>query len=309
MFDIIGDIHGHADELLALLNELGYEHFGGCYRHPRRQAIFLGDFIDRGPQISQVLGIVRPMVQNGAAQAVIGNHEFNALGYHTPDPLNGGASLRPHSEKNKLQHQATLEQLSHFELENALAWFRSLPFWLDLDGIRVVHACWDETLLPRISKNLPVTGTIDYPFLRRACDPDHSLFFAVEVVLKGREAALPADMTFLDKDGHARSAIRTKWYLPPADHSYRTYSLQSDPVDCDEPLDGGVIDAARPYPTDAKPVFIGHYWLRDATPAILAPNVACVDYSVAKGGQLCAYRWDGEQTLDNSKFVTVPAST
>jgi hypothetical protein len=74
-------------------------------------------------------------------------------------------------------------------------------------------------------------------------------------------------------------------------------------------LDSAVIEAARPYPPDAKPVFIGHYWLRAAKPAILAPNVACVDYSVAKGGQLCAYRWDGEQTLDNAKFVTVPALT
>jgi hypothetical protein len=40
---------------------------------------------------------------------------------------------------------------------------------------------------------------------------------------------------------------------------------------------------------------------------VLAPNVACLDYSVAakSGGRLVAYRWDGEQRLDNAKFVFV----
>ena len=42
-------------------------------------------------------------------------------------------------------------------------------------------------------------------------------------------------------------------------------------------------------------------------PQVLAPNVACLDYSVAakSGGMLVAYRWDGEQRLDNHKFVLV----
>lgn len=48
----------------------------------------------------------------------------------------------------------------------------------------------------------------------------------------------------------------------------------------------------------------GHYWFTD-DPAPLAPNAACLDYSIAKGGRLCAYRWDGEPALDASKFVWV----
>jgi hypothetical protein len=58
---------------------------------------------------------------------------------------------------------------------------------------------------------------------------------------------------------------------------------------------------------DAKPVFVGHYWLSAPRPALLAENVACLDYSVAKGGLLCAYRWDGEQKLANEHFVWVAA--
>ncbi len=49
-YDIIGDIHGHADALKALLSDLGYRERDGTWRRPDRQAIFLGDFIDRGPE-------------------------------------------------------------------------------------------------------------------------------------------------------------------------------------------------------------------------------------------------------------------
>jgi hypothetical protein len=63
MYDIIGDIHGHADELVQLQEKLGYRKDQGIYHHPGRQVIFLGDFIDRGPQIHRVLEIVRPMMR------------------------------------------------------------------------------------------------------------------------------------------------------------------------------------------------------------------------------------------------------
>jgi len=52
------------------------------------------------------------------------------------------------------------------------------------------------------------------------------------------------------------------------------------------------------------PVFVGHYWLSGARPSLLRGNVACLDWSVARGGFLCAYRWDGERTLDPARFVT-----
>ncbi|MEJ2531353.1 MAG: hypothetical protein P8Y92_06095 [Halioglobus sp.] len=45
-YDIFGDIHSHGDELVSLLQELGYSHDGVSYIHPCRQALFLGDFVD-----------------------------------------------------------------------------------------------------------------------------------------------------------------------------------------------------------------------------------------------------------------------
>lgn len=85
--------------------------------------------------------IVRPMIDSGAALAVMGNHELNALAFHTPDPDEPGNHLRPHDEKNSRQHAETMRQVPSGELASYLNWFRTLPLWLDLGGLRVVHAC------------------------------------------------------------------------------------------------------------------------------------------------------------------------
>jgi hypothetical protein len=90
MYDLIGDIHGHADALERLLKQLGYARQKGVYGHPDRRAIFLGDFIDRGPKIRETLEIVRPMVESGTALSVMGNHELNALAFNTTEPKLGG---------------------------------------------------------------------------------------------------------------------------------------------------------------------------------------------------------------------------
>ncbi|MFD9391203.1 polynucleotide kinase-phosphatase [Streptomyces sp. NPDC060000] len=77
-FDIIGDIHGCAFELEALLGKLGYA--DGV--HPEgRQAVFVGDLVDRGPDSPGVLRRVMAMVRSGNALCVPGNHE-NKYGRH-----------------------------------------------------------------------------------------------------------------------------------------------------------------------------------------------------------------------------------
>ena len=67
-------------------------------RHSERTMIFVGDFIDRGPDQREVLRIVRSMCEAGAAKAVMGNHEFNAIGWATRG--DGDRFLREHSCKN-----------------------------------------------------------------------------------------------------------------------------------------------------------------------------------------------------------------
>ena len=299
-FDLIGDVHGYADELHELLVRLGYEQRAGVYRHPDRTAIFLGDFVDRGPQIVEGLRIARSMVEAGAALAVMGNHELNALAFHTPDPETPGEFLRRHTAKNVRQHAATLDQLSSGDLASHLEWFRTLPLWLEFDGLRVVHACWDESSLAAVGR---ADATAEEGFVPAACHEHGKLFKAVETLTKGKEANLPAGVYQLDSDGQPRSHFRLRWYASARGQTYRTYGLMNEPIAWDDPLPEDVATGSTPYPAPSPPVFIGHYGLRAGSPSLLAANVACVDWGVASGGFLCAYRWDGESELSPAKFV------
>jgi protein phosphatase len=83
-FDIIGDVHGCFDELRELMTTLGYsiERNGGAHRvltPEGRKAIFLGDLVDRGPKIPEVLKLVMGMVEAGTALCVPGNHDMKLL--------------------------------------------------------------------------------------------------------------------------------------------------------------------------------------------------------------------------------------
>jgi len=80
-FDVIGDVHGCAAELAALLGRLGYRlardgagRLIGA-RHPDRRVVFVGDLVDRGPDVPGVLGLVMGMVEAGDAWCVRGNHD------------------------------------------------------------------------------------------------------------------------------------------------------------------------------------------------------------------------------------------
>ncbi|MCB0994888.1 MAG: polynucleotide kinase-phosphatase [Acidimicrobiales bacterium] len=77
-FDFIGDVHGCADELVALLTELGYDVAPdrSTASHPAgRKAFFVGDLVDRGPDSPGVLRLAMGMVRDGTGACIPGNHE------------------------------------------------------------------------------------------------------------------------------------------------------------------------------------------------------------------------------------------
>ncbi|MDZ4851486.1 MAG: metallophosphoesterase [Pirellulaceae bacterium] len=308
-YDLIGDIHGYADPLEKLLEAMGYTFHHGVYHHPERKVIFLGDFIDRGPKIYRVLEIARGMVESENALAVMGNHEFNALAFHTSVNDRAHDSLRCRSIKNIRQHSATLLQLTDSQLADSLEWFRILPMSAEIQGpngtmCRAVHACWDDKQIQCIADAKANDPKFNDAFLAGATIEKSPLYNAVEIVLKGKELVLPGGKTFRDKEHHERNAIRAKWYAKPSFRTtYQDYALQSDPIDCPIEIDPEECRKISAYPATASPVFVGHYWLKADRPEQLAPNVACLDYSVAKDGFLCGYRWDGEREIDDRKFV------
>jgi hypothetical protein len=306
-YDLIGDIHGHSDPLRELLEKLGYWQVDGVYRHHARKVVFLGDFIDRGPDQRGVIGIVRPMVDAGAALAVMGNHEFNAIAWFTRDPDAPEEYLRPHSVKNLGQHRAFLDAYEGAnDYADLIEWFRSLPLWLELDGLRVVHACWDAGLMRYLEqRSASLNRYLDDHLLAAASRQGSMEFRAVETLLKGKEIKLPAGQRFHDKDGNPRHEIRVRWWDANAKTYRRAFlgpesalsHIPQDPIDVEHRID---------YSSTEPPVFVGHYWM-EGEPDLLAPNVACLDWSIAspKGGRLVAYRWDGEKELSRQKFAYV----
>ena len=88
-FDIIGDVHGCFDELVELLTQLGYSvekqsngqgALGYSVKPPGgRKVVFLGDLVDRGPRIPDVLGLAMSMIEAGTALGVPGNHDIKLM--------------------------------------------------------------------------------------------------------------------------------------------------------------------------------------------------------------------------------------
>lgn len=187
-FDIIGDVHGCARELRALIGRLGYtlsdpkDEFGApalawSGKGPARRLAFVGDLVDRGPSSADVIGIVRRAVLDGTALAVIGNHDDK---------------LRRWLKGNRVSIQHGLETtVAEFRREPdafrnaALEFLDNLPELLTLDEgeLIVTHASYREDmheLSPKHRRSLclygPSTGRTDEHGLPERIDwtPDYT---------------------------------------------------------------------------------------------------------------------------------------
>jgi hypothetical protein len=303
-YDVIGDLHGHSGKLAALLAKLGYREQAGAWRHPEKTAIFVGDFIDRGPGQLTTIDMVRRMVDCGSAQAVLGNHEFNAIAWYTPDPAKEGAHLRVHNSKNRHQHAAFLAEVEHDKARHKeiINWFMTLPLWLELRELRVIHACWHPGYMQELDAYLDEGNRLTRAVVEAANSPDSMLFQGVEALIKGLQIKLPDGVFYFDEDGYKRRKVRTRWWDTDAS-TYRRAALLSREERERLPTDQIPASARILYDND-KPLFIGHYWNSGAL-APLTPHIACVDYSAGKGGALVAYRWEGECELTADQFVAV----
>ncbi len=304
MYDVIGDVHGQGAKLRALLARLGYVERAGHWRSPEgRQAAFVGDLVDRGPEQLAVLDTVRRMVDDGCARLVLGNHEFNALGYATRHPDTGGF-LRPRCDKNRRQHGRFLAEVGEDSARHRewVHWFRQHPLALDLGGIRVVHAWWDDAAIGTVEA---ARGGADRPLsddIIVRCYKDRLLKDARKLLTCGVEWELPEGAWIEDKEGHkhpdARLAVWRHW-------AERLREIAIVPAGSEDAVpDIGIPDEHRIGPIDGKPILFGHHWFSEPV-KLETPKVACVDWSAGAGGPLVAYRWDGEAELSDDHFVAV----
>ena len=315
--DFIGDLHGRFAKLVRLMDRLGYRREGETFIPPAgHRAVFLGDLIDPKLDYAETGGVrsilraVKAMADRGDALVILGNHELNALCYHTPD--GAGGWLRPHDEINNRQHAGTLADFLDHEDENSewrtlwMPWFKTLPLWLDLGSVRAIHACWRDEDVTRLRGRL-----LDDPALLLASAmphlEGHGDGMAIERLLKGIEAPLPPGECFHDHTGIKRTEFRVRWWakaapgIPCADLVFPA----APGVITNAPASPEALKVIPGYPADAPPLFIGHYFKpADAPLTPEAPNLACLDHSAAKDGPLVAYRWRGEATLNPNHYIT-----
>lgn len=304
-YDIIGDIHGQATKLEALLHNMGYcyNEQRQCWSHSNRKVLFVGDFVDRGPEQIRTLQIVRSMVDNGCAKAVMGNHEFNAIAWFEKDPLAPGQHLRKHTEKNFHQHQRFLDEVEQDSAvhKDWIDWFYTLPLWID-DEVRVIHACWHTPSMKLLTPLLGPNNTLTPELVEKASRKGSAEFEAVELLCKGMEVALPEGAVFVDKQGVSRTQTRTAWW-DETRTTYKQASLVNAELAAQLPDDPIPLHSLVNYDNE-KPLFFGHYWMIGA-PRILGDKLCCVDYSAAIGEHpLVGYRYDGEHTLRVEKFIS-----
>lgn len=306
-YDVLGDIHGHYDELCAMLDQLGYEFRNGAFRHsnPDRMVLFLGDFIDRGPGQLETVDVARRMLDAGTALAVMGNHEHGGIGWFYRDPADPSRHLREHGSKNRIQHSAFLEavgddQALHKELVN---WMEGLPLFLDLPEVRCIHACWHPQHVDALRQHVDDYGVLYGDALVESFHKNHPLRETVDILIRGPEVDLPDGFGFHDHAGHYRTKSRVSWWVDGA-RTLLSGAITDQDAMPDLP-DLPLSDDCIVEDDDPRPLFFGHYWF-DGDPALISPRRTCLDFSVAKdGGVLCAYSWRGEYelTADNLSWV------
>lgn len=158
-FDVVGDVHGHADALRRLLSRLGYVLDGDDVAPPPgRRAVFVGDLVDRGPASPEVLRLAMGMVRSGAGLWALGNHD-RKLARALAGRIDGDA--------------ATMDQMAREAPAFRDAVQRFLPalpshLWLAGGRLVVVHAAIRPEMVGRDSKALtgyalhgPTTGRHD----------------------------------------------------------------------------------------------------------------------------------------------------
>lgn len=307
-FDIIGDIHGCAETLRRLLTKLGYSEKSGYWQHKNRLAVFLGDIVDRGPHIREALAIVYGMVEGESAVCIMGNHEYNAVGYCTPAPESlGRAYLREHNKHHNRLIAETLEQFAAYpeEWREYIEWFKTLPLFIDFEHFRVVHACWDHKLIKEYLQKY-ATNKVNTRFITRSVDRESFEGRLMDRLTRGTDLPLPDGRVITSKDGYQRRFFRTKfWSENP--QTYSDVVFQPDPLPedlVDQALSTDEKSRLLTYAQNEVPLFIGHYWLQ-GKPKPIRPNIACLDYSAVKFGRLVAYRYDGEPVLDEEKFTWI----
>ena len=161
---VIGDVHGHYEGMMTLLDAIS--------PGEEDQVYFLGDLIDRGPESAQVIEFVK----NSPYQSLLGNHEHLLL-----EAFPNGQVYAP-ALQAWLQSggRATVSSYDDIErLVEHVQWIRTLPTYLDLGDVWLVHA--------GVHPNLPIEqqGYAEFCWIRAEFHSSTQPYFANKTIITG----------------------------------------------------------------------------------------------------------------------------
>lgn len=172
----VGDVHGRAD-LLEELQARIVAHAAGLPEGTRRRLVFLGDYVDRGPDSRGVLDLLcRPPPPGFERVCLMGNHEEFLIGF-LREPGDAVAWLVNGGRQTLVSYgipENAIDSLRREDLSRALAALMPPVHRRFLEGLELLH----------------LSGT--YLFVHAGIDPD------VPLHRQGRETLLWIRQPFLD---------------------------------------------------------------------------------------------------------------
>ncbi len=301
VYYIIGDVHGQYQRLLNRLKSIGLIIENDEYRFNSGKILFLGDLVDRGSDSRKVVTLVKKLHELGICEVILGNHEFNLIGYLTPKDKR--SYLRRHTRKNSNQCKATLKSYKgHKELLNEhIEWLKTLPLFFENEHFRAVHACWDQKWVDWLKEKHP-KGLLDLKFFRNSYEENKKSYWCIERLLKGPELNLIDAEFSTDSDGQSRKGIRYKWWK-----KYKGKKLKELATKWNTSWDNmAVVDTMVPknlhYTKEKKPLFIGHYNFVHQ-PDFYHNNFLCLDCSDKAGNRVLVYRHEAGAPINKNSLL------
>jgi len=157
----------------------------------------------------------------------------------------------------------------------------------------VIHACWHQPSMLALKPYMDESNCIkDDDFYRRVGAKTEPFYSALEIVLKGPEVKLPEGASFSDNEGQKRNRARVNWWKLHKGQEH-AFAVGQEVIE-DHDMAAKYAKALEyMYHKDHPVIFFGHYWQREEENEHKhQANSACLDWSVAKGGRLRAYRWN-----------------
>lgn len=179
-YDIISDIHGHYHAFAALLESMDYTLDDKTYKPPKgRKLLLLGDIINKGPNQKKTIKMVKRMIKQGHAKAIMGNHEFNAICM---------AEEITETNEDRLRQQAAFLEAYEFgspKHEKAIELFKQFPLYFETDSFIASHGAPSKKDIKTVAPYLNSKGQLTKKAYRAFTDSKSPFSQSLNRIIKG----------------------------------------------------------------------------------------------------------------------------